>query len=341
MIVFIAIVIFLAIIVLVAKAVRSSGTANLTPRSPRGPTLGRSLEAPAQHDPDCDESFEVGEAFFCDTSRSPNRRYLVGAADAVYRSRGQQRKGACALKDTHTGTTCFKKAIARAHNPHVSDDGLVVVEDWKEQGLSGALIGFDRSGARLWAMHFNANIFTSGLSSNGHRAFVSTCNANYEPHSGKTFFLDARAGTLLWKHDGWGGARFDGDVLVQELKGTNGEELLFSFDDAGRLPADYYEAFERAADERGRGTYWWVLPRVQDALKQSDVAAARSLLAGLQGKEAVIPDSSRAKLLRFRGEVAEADGDRAAALDLWGQALELDPRVGIKRRFDALAQANS
>lgn len=58
-----------------------------------------------------------------------------------------------------TGAVCFKVTVTRANNPHVSNDGLVTVEDWKDQNLSGALIAFNRAGERLWAKHFKANIF--------------------------------------------------------------------------------------------------------------------------------------------------------------------------------------
>ena len=332
---FFTIVVVLVVGFWAARRLRRSGEREAPQRSEEHailPTASHTSEA------ERDEYFEIGEAFFCDTARSPDGRYLVGASDGHIDERGRHRKGACALKDARTGRIYFKATVTRANNPHVSNDGNVIVEDWKSESLSGALIAFNRSGERLWAKHFKANIDTSGLSADGRYAFVSTCNSDHDAHSGKTFLLDAASGKVLWKRDGWGDVRFDGNVLVAELEGVDGTKLYFPFDDKGRLPPDYDEAANRIREERERGQYWAVLPKVQAALKgaEPDLTRAKELLAELDGKEDEIPEPSRAKVLRFRGEIAEAEGDVARALSLWKQALELDPKVGIKRRHDAL-----
>jgi hypothetical protein len=289
------------------------------------------------------ESFEVGSTFFCDTARSPDGRYLVGASNGYVGERGQQHRGACALKDTRSGALCFKHSITRGNNPHVSNDGRVVIEDWKDQNLTGALISFDRCGKRLWARHFKANIFTSDLSADGRRAFVSTCNSDHKPHSGKTFFLDASTGDTIWTRDGWGDVSFDGNSLVAELDDADGLKSRYSFDDHGELPPAYHQAWARNRGRKERGQYWATLPQVQAALMGAspDFATAKRLLAEFDGKEEDIPDSSRARLLRFRGEVAEQEGDVGAAIDFWRQALTLDPKVGIRRRYDALSKGTS
>src|SRR5262245_51045678 len=277
-----------------------------------------------------DDSIKAGRAFFCDPARSPDGRYLVGASDGFVDEHGQRRRGACALKDTRSGLLCFKQSITRGNNPHVSNSGNVIVEDWKGQDLAGALISFDRGGKRLWARHFKANIFASDLSADGHRAFVSTCNSDHAPHSGKTFLLDASTGDTIWTRDGWGDVQFDGNALVAELDDGEGSKGRFPFDDLGNLPAAYHEAFRRSQGARERGQHWATLPKIQAALtgNKPDVALAKELLAELDGKEDQLPESIRARVLRFRGEVAEHEGDALAALELWRRALSIDPKVG-------------
>jgi hypothetical protein len=289
------------------------------------------------------DSFDAGDTFFCDTARSPDGRYLVGARDGFVDERGRRHRGACALKDVRSGALCFKQPITRGNNPHVSNGGQVIVEDWKDQNLSGALIALDCSGVRLWDRHFRANIFTSDLSADGRRAFVSTCNSDHEPHSGKTFLLDASTGGTLWTRDGWGDVSFDGDGLVAELKDSDGSKHRFPFNDTGQLPSAYYEASVRIQGHKERGQYWALLPKIHVALTgpAPDLATAKRLLTEIDGKEQDMPASSRAQLLRLRGEVTEHEGDTARTLDYWRQALLLDPKVGIKRRYDVLSRGIS
>jgi outer membrane protein assembly factor BamB len=317
------------------RALRSRHAGSVGGASATSPSGSKASGFPV----DRDEYFEVGNNFFCDTARSLDGRYLVGASDGHIDERGRQRRGTCALKDARTGTLCFKAAVTRGNNPHVSNDGQVIVEDWKDQNLSGALISFNRTGERIWAKHFKANIFTSGLSVNGCRAFVSTCNSDHAAHSGKTFLLDAATGEVIWSRDGWGDVRFDGDAIGVDLEAADGSKRFFPFDESGALPPAYHEAADLLRADKERGQYWAVLPKAQAALKGTppDIAMAKQLLAELDGKEEGIPGPSRACLLRLRGELAVAEGNTAAALDLWRQALDLDPKVGIRRRYEALA----
>ena len=91
-------------------------------------------------------------------------------------------------------------------------------------------------------------------------------------------------------------------------------------------------------EEENRQNHWVVLPKVQEAMKRNppDLNLARKLLAGLEDVEEKIPSWSRARLFRFRGELADVDGDTQAALQFYRMALELDPKIGVKRRYNAL-----
>jgi len=334
--------ILLGVIIWIALRRNTKATARSVPTNP-SPKETTSPNSRAASIPDRDEYFDVGDLFFCDTARSPDGHYLVGANDGYIDERGRRRNGACALKDMRTGNICFKTTITRGNNPHVCNDGLVIVEDWKNENLSGALIAFKRDGERLWAKHFKANIYTSGLSADGCRAFVSTANSDYEAHSGKTFFLNMANGDVIWIRDGWGDVRFEANSLVVELDQTDGTKRCFPFDETGLLPSEYDDALNAIQQERERGQYWAVLPKVQVAMKNAppDIKTAKELIAELDGKDASIPEPSRARLLRLRGEVAEAEGDVAQALKLWQQALQLDPKVGIRRRYEILVKSNT
>jgi len=300
------------------------------------PLAGTQAGSPADESPD--EFISVGDDYFCDTARSADGRYLVGACDECIGARGRNRRGACALKDLRTGEVCFRVPVTRANNPHVSVDGLVIVEDWKSSELSGALLGFNRAGERLWAKHFKANLETSGLSPDGSRAFVCTLSSPHEPHSGKTFLIDTQTGKTLWSSSEGSEVRFDGNTLGVDLQTPDGQTHFFPFDSRGHLSPVYYKVIESIEEEQNRQNHWVVLPKVREAMKQHppDLALARKLLSGLEGVENQIPAWDRARLFRFRGELADVDGDTQAALLFYRMALELDPAVGIKRRYNAL-----
>jgi hypothetical protein len=284
--------------------------------------------------PGRDSFFEIGKHFFADVSQSPNGRFVVGACDRG----GSNARGACALLEG--GKTRFKKSIQRANNPHVTNEGMVLVEDWKDDGkLDGALLALDRNGELLWRRDFKANIDTSGLSEDGLRAFVSTCNSDNELHSGKTFFLDARTGAVLWKSDMWGNVRFQGNALAAEVRFLDGTRAAFIFDGEGQLGPEYAEACMSVQAEQVWGKHWAAILRMEKALKGggvADVAEASRLVTALDGKESEIPSSSRAKFFRYRGDLAEAQGMLEQAQVWWERAIATDPKVGVKRKLAKL-----
>ena len=306
-------------------------------RRSKGGDMGRGGAGSRSRRTDRDDHFEIGDEFFVDTARSPNGRYLAGARDEGW-SGDRRVRGACALLDTRKSSVCFVRKLQRGNNPHVGNDGLMIVEDWKTANLSGALLAFDRNGTRLWSRHFKANLYDSGLSEDSTLAFVCTANSDYEPHSGKTILFDARSGKVIWKRDGWDNASFSGNQLVVELEWPDRRKKLFALGPRGELPDKYHAAKEAISEEQSRGKYWGVIPKVTKALacKPPDFDEAEKALAELTDPAEKIPPNSRAKLLRYSGEVAEAKGDMEAALRFWKQALELDSKVGIKRRYEAL-----
>lgn len=191
----------------------------------------------------------IGEDYYGNTAHSPNGQFEVAARDHSYDENNREIQGECALVDA-SGSILFRKSIRRANNPHVTNDGLVIVEDWKDEGLSGALLAFDVGGNRVWRRDFRANIHTSDVSEDGTNVFVTTCNGDYEAHSGKTFFLDAASGRRQWAVDGWGNVRFDGNQLVAKVSFPNESAEDFPFDSRGHLGPAYEDAGRRARKMR-------------------------------------------------------------------------------------------
>lgn len=286
-------------------------------------------------------SFTLRRSFFVEGRLSPNGRYLVGACDG-HEENGRTKSGAVVLVDARTGRELFRASIKRANNPHVSDEGLVLVENWKSWGGSpaGAFLAFDASGAKLWEKSFKANVYGSGMSEDGRTVFVSTCNSDHESHSGKTWLLDARKGEPILVREGFGQVRFQGSRLVIGLAGDqpNADNTFYPLDDQGNEPPEYHAALEEHEAKANRGKPWWVFPKVQERLGEPDppLAELERMLTEVEQAGATLTDADRSRIERWRGEIAERRGDVSETLSRWERALALDPKVGIKRRYDAL-----
>ena len=199
----------------------------------------------------------VGEELFVDAARSPNGHFDVAARDHSYAENNREIRGECVLADAG-GSVLFRKSIRRANNPHVTDDGLVIVEDWKGEKLSSALLAIDVTGKAVWSHNFRANVGnSSGISADGTRAFVMTFRSDCEAHSEKTFLLDAANGRTIWtvdrKSHGWADVRFEGNRLVALVSVQDESTVEFPFDDSGFLGQAYEDARRRARGQRQRG----------------------------------------------------------------------------------------
>lgn len=302
-------------------------------------------------DGDGEFSLYHGDDFYEGGRRSPSGDYVVGTSDGHDDGR-KKVPGRVILIDARTGEALFTAQLARANNAHVSDEGVVTVENWKAWGgpLSGDFVAFDKSGTRLWTKKYRANLYRSGMTADGRRVFVSTANSPHEAHGCKTFLLDVQTGGVLWTRDGFGAVRVQGNDIVIGLDGDidrDGNEF-FTLDSKGSPPPEYESAMqerrrlqEAEQDRRNRGKPWWTLPKVAEGLKDPDAELGEltRLLDELEARVQEVTAQERAKVERYRGEIAEGLGDPDSALRHWEQALKHDTKVGIRRRFDALKKA--
>lgn len=167
---------------------------------------------------------------------------------------------------------------------------------------------------------------------------MSTARSDYKAHSSRIFVVDARTGELLWDHDNWRltlTPYFEGDALFVSITMPDESTRSFKFEEHDMLGSDFEK--ERDEIEITLGGVGVLARKVQDALAASPpmVDAAERFMTLLDA-DRLWDDASRARYLRVQGEVLEARGDLAAAVAAYRAALELNPKVGVKRRLAAL-----
>jgi hypothetical protein len=284
---------------------------------------------------------DITGEFVFDPCISPNGRFAVIDRDGHFEE-DRWVKGKLILVDISAKKTLWSKAIDRPHNSKVANNGSVLVEDWQSHHtLGGSVIMFDESGAKLWKHEFKANIGSSGISQNCAQAFVATLRTEYEPHNTKLFLFDASNGAELWSRDAYEkeGApyecEFSGDQLVAVVKTVEEGVQRFPFDGAGNLPKEYYD-FSFELEVRQRGLAAVLLPKVKAMLGKEppEIDQANELLSRLNVDE--LSPEPKAQALRYIGEVEEIRGNLEGAAEAWRQALELNPNVGIKGRYQSL-----
>lgn len=139
-----------------------------------------------------------GDSFFGHYNESENSKFLVAFQDGhIDATSGKSRWVDGEVYLISNGQDIiWKKTMERPNNAHVSNDGVVAVEDWlNSKELCGALRVFDVSGNQLMEKRLDLNIGTSNISPDGKYAVVTTCNPD-----NSIYLFDTRSGNLLWKY---------------------------------------------------------------------------------------------------------------------------------------------
>lgn len=227
-------------------------------------------------------------------------------------------------------------SMERPQDGKVADDGTFILNDWgASDQLSGTFRAFRSDGSEILSRRFSANLLNNGLSRDGRLAVCQTCNALGSPDSSIlcVFDLERRAEVASWvPESGWArGYEFPGGERIRMLRGD-------------RPPLDYSlkgEFLDRRVwleDEVHRGTLYVI----RKALAEGEAAAGLPMDALRAGVARAIADGDQrfvADAWRLLGEIEEAAGDAAAALEAYEQALAINPKIGVAKKAASLRKA--
>lgn len=276
-------------------------------------------------------------------SLSKSKKWAISWRDSdPVAGRGGHREsgyGEYVLADLASDVVSAHGKIQRPNNGSVADNGSFCLEDWHlGSSLSGTFNVCDYAGNPIVTKELTANIFGSGISKNGKLAYCATANSKTE-HGYKVILFDLESGEELFCvtpcTQGLENYIFDEErkYLIADVKGVG----KFRYDstgnfvdannlDKGNLDSSDYSRIIRGA-EKILGEQDLSDERATEVLN----AVMRARLLGADSNPAWKPNA-----LKVQGLAHEILGQARQAIVVYEEALTLNPKIGVKRRLDAL-----
>ena len=290
--------------------------------------------------------------YFGQYVKSPNGRYTFSWVESPIMEgpdgRSRKPQGTYLLMDGKG--VVLKGRMPRPNDGVVSDVGVFAINDWTfGDGLAGVFNVMSPRGEALLKKRFRANLNNCGISSDGRFAVCQTCNSDHDAHSGMLFFFDVASGQLLWKKEpetGWASS-YEFDVANRLLflcyEGIGKYRYTF---EGQCLDEERWRIESRAKRLQNPSGYDLVyiaeekLGEIETGKASADqYAAVESMLKRSVGMD--ISENIKAQAHRRLGEVAEKLDRPSDAIREYERALELNPKVGCKRRLAQLKQQNA
>ncbi len=249
--------------------------------------------------------------------------------------------GAYVLADASSGTVAFHGSMPRPNNGHVCDTGVFCLEDWHfGSALSGTFSVYDPSGSVVFTRELTANILTSGISRHGKYAFCATANSPTD-HGNKVFLFD-----LVNRVEMYSATPKAGWPDSYEVDESTGE-LVALFKDIGSFRYDIYGQFVDA-DQLGDANlnssrYDRIILAAEKILGEGYLTDERTqeVLTAVQRARSLSADENPAwkpTVLKVQGLAHEQLGQYPEAVQVYEQALALNPKIGVKRRLTSLSK---
>ena len=275
--------------------------------------------------------------------QSKSKKWAISWRDSDPNAgRGGQREsgfGEFVLADLASDVVSAHGKMQRPNNGSVADNGSFSLEDWHfGNTLSGTFSVFDNKGTRIVIKELTANILDSGISRNGKLAFCATANSKTE-HSYKIFLFDLETGEELFavtpRTGGIETYGFDEDrkLLIADVKGVG----KFRYDRNG----NFVDAESLDKANLGSSDYSRIIRATEKILGEPDVSqeSAQEILEAVNRARSMGADANPAykpTALKVQGFAHEALGEHREAIQMYEEAIALNPKIGVKRRLDAL-----
>ncbi|MEP3350834.1 MAG: tetratricopeptide repeat protein [Marinomonas sp.] len=276
---------------------------------------------------------------------SPNRKWSIGWSDSTSNSSGY--RGGHRTSGKGQYVLCFENQVVlhgeleRPNSPTVANNGSFSIEDWRfGNDLAGNFHIFDSSGKELIKRVFKANILNSSISENGLMAVCQTANSPQGNDGNKLTGFDVENREELFSvtpETGWAK-----DYFLEESTKNFGVVLndvgtfYYSAEGVLKNPQDLSTARLNSCNSHTS------IAEAENILKEEQPDSTRLKLALEKCKIALKdPDftnhpRSKARGLKIQGLIHVQLGNDKDALNSFLKALEIDPKIGVKQKTNAL-----
>ncbi len=274
--------------------------------------------------------------FFGPCATSPSGEWIIACVEGAFDG---SKLGRYVLYNAHEHKVYLQGNMERPNSGHVADNGTFSLEDWLFSGnLNGIFYVIEKSGETVISRKFDANILNSAISPNGALAVCQTANSDTVCGNILAGFDLQSKSELFTVHPSTGWAD-------KYEFGEDNETVTVVLDKIGKFRYDRAGTFldeKRYESARLKSKKYDVaLMTAEEILKreQLDKKTVETVLSAIENARKQGADERsdwKALALKLQGIAFENLGRDAEALEAYQGALELDPKIGVKRRAAAL-----
>lgn len=285
-----------------------------------------------QEDYTNDDYIENIVGFYGTEQFSQDKEYCVVYADGHYEN-DKWKKGHFAV--VNGKKLLFKKRLERPNDCYVCNNGISICCDWlNSDDLEGKFIVFDQTGKLIFSKKTTANIGSSGISDDGKIAIFETYFSKTED-ADQIFVIDTARCKVI--------SRFNrptsfNDTQIDTIKGLikliDNRKFIYEVDYSGNQTNK--EEYDNQILNKG-SIYdkLWFYSEKPDEEKFQDNNYLEVLYKAIKDEDAKY-SFGLDRIYRMIGEYFEANNDIERTIEYWEKALEINPKVGVKRKLDKL-----
>lgn len=234
--------------------------------------------------------------------------------------------------------------LERPVNATVANNGTFCIEDSLfGDTLDSILYVFLSDGEKVIEKRLGANIFNSQISDDGQYVVFQTCNNTLNDDGNKLFLLEVNTGKVLFCREpatGWASKYFlDTKNKKLGVSHVSMDSKFYFYDfDGNFIDQSLFDA-----DILSRGGFYEIVAKVQEIFSSQkvDEKTAFKLISALQVAiksmyEEKFYAVDAAKAYKLMGEIYETIGDEKGMLCSFEQAINFNPKIGLKRKVAAL-----
>jgi hypothetical protein len=263
---------------------------------------------------------------------SPNKKYSVVFTDGYFENDKWQ-KGQIAI--LHGKELLFKKIIERPHDCCISNNGITICCDWlNSDDLIGNFIVLDQSGKQIFSKKTSANLGSCGISNDGKISIFETYSSDTED-ANQIFVIDIEKGKII--------SKFNRPTSFNKTKINTEKSLIGLIDNRNfTYEVDFFgkqtnkEEFDTLILKKGSifDKFWFYSEKPNEE-KFGDENYLDILHKATKDKDTKY-SFGLDRIYRMIGEYHEANNDIKKTIDFWEKAIEINPKVGVKRKLDKL-----